>query len=346
MKRIRYIFLTNQYLPTPGATGVCVHQVAKYMALQGEDVYVVCYGKNQKSGEVIDGIKVIRVKEPFFIKTQSCGFIMSFVSRMTSLLLKFIYIKKYPLRSNLLVRRFVNSVLSLQQQGVDSVIIASYTPLEAVIAAAKCKEKNIASKIIYYSTDTLSNEKGDLGFLSANKRTNLGLKWERKLFALYDRIIIMECHKDHYTMNAFGEFANKISFASFPLIVKPESSYPVTQRDSYQRIVFAGNLYKKMRNPIYICGLINSVARESNLKAIFVGGGDCVEELERICEASNGIIKYVGFKPHSYVEQELFKADMLLSIGNSFSEMCPSKIYEYMSTGKPIIHTYTYEKDP
>lgn len=26
--------------------------------------------------------------------------------------------------------------------------------------------------------------------------------------------------------------------------------------------------------------------------------------------------------------------------------MAPSKIYEYMSTGKPIIHTYTWEKDP
>ena len=26
--------------------------------------------------------------------------------------------------------------------------------------------------------------------------------------------------------------------------------------------------------------------------------------------------------------------------------MAPSKIYEYMSNGKPIIHAYTWEKDP
>ena len=40
------------------------------------------------------------------------------------------------------------------------------------------------------------------------------------------------------------------------------------------------------------------------------------------------------------------RSDILLSIGNKGTEMAPSKIYEYMSTGKPIIHVYSEENDP
>ena len=51
-------------------------------------------------------------------------------------------------------------------------------------------------------------------------------------------------------------------------------------------------------------------------------------------------------QPHDVAIEYLGNADILLSIGNAESPMAPSKIYEYMSTGKPIIHVYTYEKDP
>ena len=39
----QYIFLTNQYLPKPGATGMCVHNVATELAKRGESVATVCY---------------------------------------------------------------------------------------------------------------------------------------------------------------------------------------------------------------------------------------------------------------------------------------------------------------
>ena len=61
---------------------------------------------------------------------------------------------------------------------------------------------------------------------------------------------------------------------------------------------------------------------------------------------SNGAVKYLGMQPHDTAIQYIASADVLLSIGNVESPMAPSKIYEYMATGKPIIHTYTYEKDP
>ena len=38
-------------------------------------------------------------------------------------------------------------------------------------------------------------------------------------------------------------------------------------------------------------------------------------------------------------------AQVLISIGNANTDMVPSKIFEYMATGKPIIHFYSTERD-
>ena len=51
-------------------------------------------------------------------------------------------------------------------------------------------------------------------------------------------------------------------------------------------------------------------------------------------------------QPHSVALAYLSAADVLLSIGNAESPMAPSKIYEYMSTGKPILHVYSWAEDP
>ena len=50
-------------------------------------------------------------------------------------------------------------------------------------------------------------------------------------------------------------------------------------------------------------------------------------------------------QPYTVAEDYIESAGILLSIGNDKSPMAPSKIYEYMATGKPIIHFYTWEND-
>ena len=77
-----------------------------------------------------------------------------------------------------------------------------------------------------------------------------------------------------------------------------------------------------------------------------LGSGDCNDIIEKAVLDSEGVIKFHGMQPHNIVIEYLSSADILLSVGNAESPMAPSKIYEYMSTGKPIIHTYTYDRDP
>jgi len=347
MSNRQFIFLTNAYLPKPGATGVCVHQIAKELVSQGEDVRVICYGEGRQYESVFEGVKTIKIKDPFYIRpSRGLTGLKRFFHRAANIVSRILYYNRYPLRSSLLVKRYIDAISKTVNNGNNVVIVASYTPIEGVVAAAKYKKNNSNSRIIYYSTDTLSNEQGESGFLSPKKRTELGLKWEKLLFSIYDRIILMECHRAHYEKEFFGPYKNKFVFVSFPLIVRQDTGRSKYNSQTSKKIVFAGNLYKKMRNPSYICNLMISSFDNSEVHLLFIGGGDCNDELVEACGKSHGMVEYSGFMPYSYVKNALDEADVLLSIGNAFSTMCPSKIYEYMSTGKPIIHSYTYEEDP
>ena len=63
----QYIFLTNQYLPKPGATGMCVHNVATELAKRGESVATVCYSFDRNYHvQVIDDVKVFYIPTPVY----------------------------------------------------------------------------------------------------------------------------------------------------------------------------------------------------------------------------------------------------------------------------------------
>ena len=346
-----YIFLTNYYLPRPGATGVCIHQLAKEIKKHGNDCTVICY-HDEQSEQIIDGVKIERIDIPFYLNTtKKQGYIRRWIHRVLTILQKGMHILKYPLKSNKLVSNYLNSLKVVIGRNVESVVIASYTPLESVIAAKKIKDIYPNVKIVFYSTDSLSNERGGDGFLSPKLREFFGLRWEYKLFPFFDKILIMENHKNHYYYSGlFKNYISKMEIVNFPLIIKPSSvssiSKNVYRANGVINIVYAGTLYKVLRNPQYACDLFTQVLPYLKLQVIFVGGGDCDDILKKAELTSEGRIKGLGFKPYNIAISYIEQADVLLSIGNADSPMAPSKIYEYMSTGKPIIHIYTYEKDP
>ena len=180
-----YVFFTNQYLPKPGATGICVHHLAKTLVERGNDVYTIAY-EDDSSCSKCDGVKIKRIKIPFYLKEIiNANRYVKKTQLLLSLLNKLMHLKKYPLRSIELVKRYMKCAENIIEKESFVVIVASYAPIEAVIAAMKVRIKYPNKiRIVYYSTDTLSNEQGEGGFLSPEYRTKCGLKWEEKLFHL------------------------------------------------------------------------------------------------------------------------------------------------------------------
>lgn len=343
-----FIFLTNHYLPKPGATGLCVHQIAKMLKVRGHKVQVICYFYGGAGDCQIDGVNITRIKAPFFMADFSDkNVLIRKVARVFSLVAKLIFINGYPKRSNVLKERFISALNELLFKNPNSIVVSTYTPLEACEALLEVKNRQTNIKAVYYSTDTLSNEKGNSGFISPERRTKLGLRWEHKFFGAFDKILIMECHEDYYRTDVFKPYFNKYLIANFPLLCKSDNSYEdIVASHKRKLLVYAGTLYRELRNPQYLCELLCQAKEFFDFEALFIGGGDCNDIVNSFKEKTGGAIHHDGMVSHNEASKWISESDILLSIGNNESPMAPSKIYEYMATCKPIVHIYTWDKDP
>ena len=344
----QYIFLTNQYLPRPGATGMCVHSIASELVKRGYVVTTLCYSEDANfHEEQFDGVKVYKIPVPKLLRNvDSTSVYQKYSVRFLSLFAKIVHVRNYPLRSKTLVNRYVQKIIPLLSDHIHTAIVASYTPLEGVLAMLQILNKYNNISTIFYSTDTLSNERGNAGLLPASFRTKMGLKWEKMIFDKVDKAIIMECHKEYYYGNQFRDFHEKMYVANFPLLKKSSVNYEVGCKKEIKSLVYAGTLYRDLRNPTFVCKLLNMVSADISIHVTFMGGGDCDDIMQYYSDKSAGKIEYLGMQPYSIAIDSINQADILISIGNKKSPMAPSKIYEYMSTGKPIIHVYSWKNDP
>lgn len=345
-----YIFLTNYYLPKPGATGMCVHQIAKELIKQNNNVLVIGY-EDDDNKNVYENVNTQKIKMPFYLKNiNKKNTILNRIKHIVQLIVKAYYLKKYPLRSKKLVQNYKKCIIEyIKANKIKScTLVATYTPLETVLAASELKEEypNIF-KIVYYSADTLSNEQGEDGILSSSVRERLGKKWEIKLFAVYDLIFLMECHKKYYSQDVYIKFKNKIKYANFPLLTENNLDFNSTIIKEKSKIYFtyAGTFYRIIRNPEYLCNILVNLTKKIDMEVNLLGGGDCDDILKKAESESNNKIIYKGMCSHKDAIKYINMADILLSIGNKNCPMAPSKIYEYMSTGKPIIHIYSDKND-
>lgn len=346
------VFLTNKYLPKPMANGVCVHQVAKELAARGEKTIVVCpQEQNEPATEQIDGVEIIRVTKPGLYRTMDyanahtnkAGKILKTVCTFVRRINRLMHIPQYPLESTGMVRKYVMAVEKLIDGQMPITVVATYTPMEAVAAAALLKKRNSQLKTVFYSLDTMSNE-GGKGFLPLKLRNALGKKHEVESFACFDRVILMRCHEHHYSGTDYDQLRNRLIYADFPLF-SVNSMPQIIHRDSCEkRIIYAGSFYRWIRNPELVMKCLEPLM--DRIRIDFYGYSDCDDIMQPYVEKYRGHVAIHGLVQHNEVKKQMALADIILSIGNRGTEMSPSKIYECIATGKPIIHAFFQDDDP
>ncbi|MCA0441612.1 MAG: glycosyltransferase [Proteobacteria bacterium] len=106
-------------------------------------------------------------------------------------------------------------------------------------------------------------------------------------------------------------------------------------------IVFTGNFYEAFRNPAEFAMALRLLKHENIALTI---AGDNLRFAGLFEGAPN--VRFLGRVDHFECLALQAAADVLLNIGNSQSYQIPGKIYEYLVTGKSILHLRGSAQDP
>jgi len=116
-----------------------------------------------------------------------------------------------------------------------------------------------------------------------------------------------------------------------------------------KKLYYFGSLYNDIRDPSFLLKLIKKFNNESSdylLNVHFFGNThDCKEVFLRYADSIGKWLFTHGNVARVKIPLLLSEADILINIGNKTTYQLPSKIIEYISTGKPILNVASVKND-
>lgn len=358
MKKI--LCITDFYYPKPLANGICLEQIVLELKKRNNEVHVLCLGESKNQEKINnDGIDVHFINKRLFHRLLEYGekYIDTFKGKLaynTALLInranKFMLLPFYPMSSLSSIIAYYKKIKILQLENSYDLIISTYCPFDGLIGGLIAKLK-FSETIKYgiYMLDTLSNV-GNSKWFSSQWMEKRGMNWEKIIFPHADFILYMRTHYTHHEKEFYEPYKARMKVVDTPLFSSrfDQKNIPKTKMSNSLFWLYAGAFYAGRREPDYVCEIIMLLNNTYNERANvihFYSRGDCEETIAKYQELTDGWVIRHGYVHHSEVFDAVEKADILISVGNNNSEMVPSKIFEYMSTGKKIIHFYEDTND-
>lgn len=329
-KEYRVLFLTRQYAPIPKVCEICVKRVREGLYKKGIKSDVL-----QFTGE--EGIvEELPVGKVYSVGAGEGRLNTTVTRRVVHFFKKASVAYRWPLYySYAMNQSYKNQIKELEKQNHYDAIIGMALPFDTVRAGIGI------DNFILYELDALSNNPQNSGFVKGLLKGRVN-RLELEIFEAASLIIHMECNRSYFNKPKYEKYKDKSVFADIPnLLPFPQEDVP----KGNDKIICAyfGTLLKDIRNPSYLLQLLEAIKKDTDITCEFYSRGNCEDMLEEAEKRDSSLIKPKGYVTQEFVKEGQNRADILLSIGNKLTgedRSLPSKIFEYISVGKPIIHIY------
>jgi hypothetical protein len=355
MEKRRILFMLEMYYPKPEPNGIVVHQVAKELLKLGYQVHIISYRMTGYPKEdQYEGVCIHRIKRRIFFKLREYGEknINTFRGKMSykiaksiNKIKKLIYLPWFPLASPLTVYRYYKKASLLHKKYKFDCVIGVFDPNDCLYAGLLFKNRFKDVKYGSYILDSLIYLSGQ-NYLPKGLKETLTWKFEKMVYEKSDMVFNMECHRKHHLSNKYQRFQTKMKFLDIPLFIPKKVKMEKRLFDTHKRhLVYMGSLFKDFRSPDYIYRIFKRINHKSEYQLHFFTRGSCEEDLLNYQNETGGAVIRHGFIEHSQINNIIANTDFLINLGVSNSTAISSKIFDYMSTGKPIIHFYYHDDD-
>ena len=347
MKKKHIVFIVDDYLPYPTANGNAVLNIVKELQ-EDFEITILCQfsDSSQKENELINGSNIYRCLPKNRLErinsNSNFGYKVAQVKKYLNDIVSIDSIDKD------LVNKFFDSLIVINKKSTIDYIFPICFPFESIVASVWYKEKaeNLNRvKIIPIIFDKFSESK-------TRHRNNLNRLIKMKRNLNIEKTLYSSCSKVLVTSDCYNSVKslidnNKIIQIDLPFLTKKNinvSKY-VYENDKHTMAYF-GSINKKIRPIDNFCRILNEYNKNhNNLVFNFFGPKKDLNKLINSMELYPENIKINRYLSPNDVLKQYEKNEILCSIGNVDFSQTPSKIFEYMSTGKPIVHFFANDKD-
>lgn len=164
------------------------------------------------------------------------------------------------------------------------------------------------------------------------------------LDALDGTFVTPQALPDYADGAPLAPWREKVHVLGFPTLL-PRVMEPVEHDDI--QCVFCGSLHPGMREPGFALALFRAL-HDDAVTLTMAGGG-----WERFAADADETARVLGAKfvrpgllPPDEAAALENRADVLVSLGNTYDNQMPSKLFGFFATGKPVLHLAVSENDP
>jgi len=312
----KILFVCGSYSPTPYANGICVLRIQEALFKEGYVSDVLCFGE-----------AVETEPSPF----GDIYHVDSELSKRTSVrrVRRILY---WPVTDIRIVRRMQRKLRDLLNMRDYACVICALRPIEGALACA------MTCDYILYELDSITNNGDNLYGLWHLLRYR-AFAVEKLIYRKASYILHLKCHEAYYSQEKYRKYRYKSEFVDIPHLVHPDFVQSAHNRKPI-RMMFTGTLENVRNSPEYACQLLVELEKQMPVVCDFFSKG-CDDYIAEMAREYPDLIVRNGYVSQERLSEAKENADVWLSIGFRHTgsvTSIPSKVFEYMSTGLPIIH--------
>lgn len=167
------------------------------------------------------------------------------------------------------------------------------------------------------------------------------------IYGVMDKILIQPNAINGFNVGFLDKYKDKVSTWNFPLLNLEKDTGSDKSFFNSDRIncVYAGALMMPVRRPEFMLNIFSEFEKENVDLHIWSATltKDQKKELQQMLKPQQF---FHGSLPQNEMQKVLNDADFLVNIGNTVSNLFPSKILDYISLGIPIINIYKIDDCP
>ena len=340
------IFVTDSYYPNPSPNAICVEKlrdVFNNRNIKTDIIALRTFPKlmNNSTDEHVHFVSPDLLYELLYKYNKSdrkylmkCVFflfkIRSLFNGMFWPLMSIPHLFRYTIKIGKL----------LKQNDGDTIVVGVYKSLEAALAGAIAKKIWGRGVYFLYTLDAVSGSIIPKIYGSARISHNSIKRWERFLFKNYDFLFLMSSHESYYSQKEYDLCRHNFRYVDIPLFAARKLSINI--REDKIHLVFTGSLSTTTAYPVYLLKILDFL-QDDSLTVDFYGNIADASILDLIEHSKYA--NYFGQLTHDEVVTKQNNADFLLNFGNDTPCAIPCKIFEYFSTGKPVVSFLKIDED-